>query len=1669
MSKLHIIGVGGTGHKIVTAVVHLAACGAFKGTLGNNAISEIRILTIDADNANGNLTQAKTAILAYRDYYAALSGAAELGLVRIEPVSEEVNIQLFKEDKKSVNTAFNVSQYAGSDEESFIRFLYTDAEINEEFDHGFYGHTSIGTLIVKNILEDDATWNSQLALINGEDFVFVAGSIFGGTGASAIPVLLDSLQARKREVGCKLAALVLNPYFQTAGVIHEEGLLQPDSSNFNIKAKASLYYYYRQEQYKKTDALYIIGEPDSNYSVEIASRGASGQKNKAAPIELFAATALIDFIREAKNRNDSEIITAQRAYGGNNEYLYTWQMLHNILPGLPANMQTALKTAIFYNKVLYPHLRDNTGSANWPSYYDKALDKKKDDNQNLVYENIHEYLTLLTRWFYDIHKRNEKEVNQNTGKLSWNADSRVKLLNAQYDNLFNDVSAPDAKIENFDKLIYNDTNGKTSVKIYALLAGRPPAKADGFAALFSMLYSFIREEKKSFLGFWKKPPKPEVFEMVPYLAKENDVTFVRPDEPNKLWSKSQPTLLANIADGLPQGVSKSFTKNDITIPSPWSIFITNELTLTEQKFASINKAAFREWCGIIALLVLRKLCFYENNKLKLEPLVFGAGDGNFLRVVNGTLIPQNYLFPDPQWAQCRRLSLEVVDKNGNMTKETIAFLAHNTLVCPAYSLTEFAKTKLREIAPSIIDEKGEFLSPQHYFEPQSQTLNRDARYALKLFLGELNAIITREAAKNKSAVIGNLQNLTNRYIAELGGVTPNAKLAMDPNKKNAVDSVISLFEDLIPAPITDSSIELPFIMDGAKIPAALIGGNIGGIDSRGADAAHHRVTQQILYNQITPDFINQYKNTTRDGVKLIYADELLLDSMVMIKKDGAAVFHALPNNSGHSEYEVIWPLSDVLLELYKPDALNRMASFSADEEKITVSLKIKLKGKGGLGSHTVTKEYRIKNLSDMTESEKQSNGMCGIMEKNLLPFWSLWPYAKIHNAQGNNTWQRYNCYCVEPNYRGIPVLEIKPVFADGADYLVGERPLSTLQTVLHRFYYRRYKALPAAFRVNEKTEGAPIPRGFVFLAEPKTVNAGAVVWNVGVDFGTTSTTAFYTTSGDSAPKFIKFMSEYKWREGSKEPEKEEFDNDLKTLCDSSDKSSEIYFIDKQCFAQNGYATALEVMDTSLDSTEATIFAGERIFWHNHENFKIMNTQAGRKERLLTNIKWESNKSNSAKYLNQLLTQIVYQAAEKGVRGINFFFSYPTAFGPGAKDDFCGRVGGIIQNLAAQTGVILTFNNNDNLVTESIAASYYFNYKKPRQTVFFCVDIGGGSTDASIWVKTKHLFQTSIHLASRDMFITPMRRLLSRDSVFKAVTTGPQGVEDGIYTMLSDVSSQKTLTSDKFKFLIETVLFEYYEPLRNRLQNMQGQDAEAYKTFKYCVLIAYSGLMYYLAEILVSLLKIKDTERRIDNDTSEIILGLSGKGSKLTDWITSYCDIIYDEAKNLIKEKTSLEITIIPEFSPETAKTETAIGMICELDGDGRRGNQVTTRSPDVYLGCDIKIIKGEETKELRGDDFADVYGDQFFSQPKELKLEFDKELAALDSFIAFFNKTVAKTGNEMPPIDMKSYNQFKKPLWSRIKSAAEDALTKEGRFEPPFILTLKVFLEEYAEEYLWKK
>jgi hypothetical protein len=312
-----------------------------------------------------------------------------------------------------------------------------------------------------------------------------------------------------------------------------------------------------------------------------------------------------------------------------------------------------------------------------------------------------------------------------------------------------------------------------------------------------------------------------------------------------------------------------------------------------------------------------------------------------------------------------------------------------------------------------------------------------------------------------------------------------------------------------------------------------------------------------------------------------------------------------------------------------------------------------------------------------------------------------------------------------------------------------------------------------------------------------------------------------------------------------------------------------------------------------------------------------------------------------------------------------------------------------------------------------------------------------------------------------MFIAPLVRLLKRKSVMEVVQSSD--VADGIHTMLEYGGGDTPNSKDKIKFFIETVLFEYYDKFKQRLDSLKGADNDCYENFKYCVFIAYSALCYYLANIIISLLQ----EGKIDNDVTVIVFGLSGKGSKMTGWIEDICPIIYEEIENLILEKTKIKIKIKPEFDKASAKTETAKGLICNLE-NGKQKDSGEGAEPKVYFGSSIELSKGSgNTRSYSKDEFVDIYTDELIKTPAELKVSIDKELTDFGDFVDFFNKLAGKTRGGMPEISTEWYKKKKKELWDQIEKVFGDVL-KEGRFDAPFIVIVKVFLEVYSEEYLYE-
>ncbi|MBD5275383.1 MAG: hypothetical protein HDS37_04700 [Bacteroides sp.] len=342
MSKLFLFGIGGTGARVIRSFTMMLASG-FDGV---DSSLEIVPIILDHDKGNGDLVRAISVLDSYYSINRSMYPDAghnvysnSFFVPKVTPLSQvgvggnNVKVEWhvnFGEVSKHANMKY--SDYIGlpsiaananlEPTASLIACLYDSsrsdsptAELNLELDKGFKGNPSIGT-VVFNELKDDENFRRFLNNCNpGQgDRVFIVGSIFGGTGSSGVPVIVDEI--RNSTIGIvnqvPLGVALVLPYFKLQPKVEVEDTGAIDCSLFNAKTTAALGAYAIGGEYSfnnRVTDLYYIGD---NYTDAYEyHEGNNKQKNPAHVVEWVAATAIIDFIQ----RGDQFPTTQVKEYG----------------------------------------------------------------------------------------------------------------------------------------------------------------------------------------------------------------------------------------------------------------------------------------------------------------------------------------------------------------------------------------------------------------------------------------------------------------------------------------------------------------------------------------------------------------------------------------------------------------------------------------------------------------------------------------------------------------------------------------------------------------------------------------------------------------------------------------------------------------------------------------------------------------------------------------------------------------------------------------------------------------------------------------------------------------------------------------------------------------------------------------------------------------------------------------------------------------------------------------------------------------------------------------------------------------------------------------------------------------------------------------------------------
>ena len=298
MSKLFVIGIGGTGARVIRAFTMLAAAGV---KIGN--YSGVYPIIIDSDETNEDKLRTITLLKRYMEVQR-MAGALDDGQIfgtKIKNIKELLSGSSDSSGLRDfqfsmfygVGSAFKHNiHFSTMDKEAkdLVKLLFSDKHLDLNLEKGFYGNPNIGVSVL-NSFEKSEDFELFSKNFNNDDRIFLIGSVFGGTGASGFPLLVKTFRNPVISSGANamanalLGAAIVLPYFNVA----EDGNI---SSNFFVtKAKAALSYY--EKNMDKVNDVYYIGD-QSNFAHKY-SEGGSDQKNCAHLVEMIAATSIFEF------------------------------------------------------------------------------------------------------------------------------------------------------------------------------------------------------------------------------------------------------------------------------------------------------------------------------------------------------------------------------------------------------------------------------------------------------------------------------------------------------------------------------------------------------------------------------------------------------------------------------------------------------------------------------------------------------------------------------------------------------------------------------------------------------------------------------------------------------------------------------------------------------------------------------------------------------------------------------------------------------------------------------------------------------------------------------------------------------------------------------------------------------------------------------------------------------------------------------------------------------------------------------------------------------------------------------------------------------------------------------------------------------------------------------
>jgi hypothetical protein len=326
--QFFVLGIGGTGMRCIESLIHLCAIGMFDNT-------EINLLALDTDKNNGNFSRLKEV----KEAYLNAKGLNAADRVALSDTYFSANIKYYEfspnyEQKSTFQDVFNYgdTQYNHREETDLANLMFTDNVEKFNLRHGYRAQTHLGSMMMyQSIVEAArANVNNDLkgflgeltrASQNGHPRVFILGSVFGGTGASSIPIVPQAISKAAEIISNGAVNVLKSAYFGSTLLTAYFNFKAPSSSElvnqkiiatsdkFALNSQVAMMFYDDDSTVRSTyQKFYMLGTEGIQWNpmqrdeeIKETITGGEQQKNDSHYIELLAACAALEFYNTDEN------------------------------------------------------------------------------------------------------------------------------------------------------------------------------------------------------------------------------------------------------------------------------------------------------------------------------------------------------------------------------------------------------------------------------------------------------------------------------------------------------------------------------------------------------------------------------------------------------------------------------------------------------------------------------------------------------------------------------------------------------------------------------------------------------------------------------------------------------------------------------------------------------------------------------------------------------------------------------------------------------------------------------------------------------------------------------------------------------------------------------------------------------------------------------------------------------------------------------------------------------------------------------------------------------------------------------------------------------------------------------------------------------------------------